>query len=274
MRPALRRSGLALAGAVLASVPARAHEPVFGIGPETIYRGGVGVELELERDDLRDEEEWVAELELLYGATADLSLTLEVPTLLDRSPAAAETRGLGDVLLRGKYRFWRSDRLGSSRKASILFGVKAPTGRHHGRRRLGTGTVDFLAGLTAAYESRRWYAFGTVRGLLRTSHGGFEPGDRIALELAGGIRPRLSGYREPDLVVLLEGNGVAEGTARRNGRRLRNTGGFVGWLGPTALLSHRNWMLKLGLQIPVASSLHGGRDRPRHRSIAAVEYHF
>lgn len=272
------RAGLGFATLLLLpwiASPASAHEPVFGVGPETIYKGGVGIELGYDYEDLgggrRDQ---LLHTEILYGATKDLSLTLEVPTLLRRETGLGSTSGLGDVLLRGKYRFFRRDRLGASERASVLLGVKFPTGAHHRSVPRGSGSFDALAGLSVAHESRRWYGFGTFRYVLRTKHDGLDRGDRVLFDVAAGFRPWLTEYLEPDLVLLLEWNGEWEGRDRLGGSRLGSTGGFVGWLGPTALLSYRNWMLKTGVQLPLTSDLNGGQKRPDVRTLAAIEYHF
>jgi len=271
------RASLGLATLVLLScvaAPAAAHEPVFGVGPETIYKGGVGIELGYGYDDLGGRRDQLLNTEILYGATKDLSLTLEVPTLLRRETGLGSTSGLGDVLLRGKYRFWRRDRLGASERASVLLGVKFPTGAHHRSVRRGSGSFDALAGLSVAHESRRWYGFGTFRYVWRTEHDGFDRGDRVLFDVAAGFRPWLTEYLEPDLVLLLEWNGEWEGRDRLRGSRLGSTGGFTGWLGPTALLSYRNWMFKTGVQLPAVSDLNGGQKRPDLRTLAAIEYHF
>ncbi len=267
-------SGAGLLLSTLVSFGAAAHEPVFGIGPETIYKGGVGIELGYDYDDLGDRKDQRLHTELIYGVTKDLSLTLEAPTLLRRETRLGSASGLGDILLRGKYRFWNRNRLGASERASLLLGVKFPTGAHHGSVPRGSGSFDALAGLSVAHESRRWYGFGTFRYVLRTKHDGLERGDEILFDVAGGFRPWLTEYLQPDLVLLLEFNGEWQDRDRLRGSRLGGTGGFVGWLGPTALLSYRNWMLKTGVQLPVANDLNGGQKRPDLRTLVAIEYHF
>lgn len=259
---------------LLGSAPAAAHEPVFGIGPETIYQGGLGVELGVDFAREGGGRDRGLHTEFLFGVTEDLSLTLELPVLLRRERETGRTSGLGDVLLRGKFQFWRQDWLGGSRRAAAILGVKVPTGDHHRDVPLGSGSFDAVAGTSVAHESRRWYGFATARYVFRSRRHGLDRGDRVRVEVAGGVRPWLTGYLDPDLVVLLEVNAERAGRDRRGGRKLPDTGGLAVFAGPTALLSYRNWMVKGGVQVPVAVSLHGDGKRPGRRAILALEYHF
>lgn len=63
--------------------PLRAHEPTYGIGPHTIYRGGIGLELEYEsaRRAYLGTEARVQKLNLetIYGIHEDLAVTLAIP---------------------------------------------------------------------------------------------------------------------------------------------------------------------------------------------------
>jgi len=271
--PTPARIGLgSLAGLLLASV-ASAHEPVFGVGPETIYQGGVGVEVGTDFESGEGEQTYGLAYELIYGVTSRIALTLDVPQYLRREGEGRSEAGIGDLVLRGKWRFWTRDRLRSSDKASLILGLKLPTGRHGSLPALGSGSTDPLFGLSLSHESRTWYGFGTFRYLLRTRHDGIELGDRILYDLAAGFRPWRRGYLETDVVFLLEYNGITTLRDRAGGSSLP-TGGNLGWLGPTALVSHRNWMAKFGVQLPIYKKLRGDPARPAVRAVASLEYHF
>ncbi len=274
----IRHHFLPIILSLVASVPlvrtVHAHEPVFGVGPETIYEGGWGLEVGWDFEDEGDERTAVLDHELIYGVNQNLSVTLEVPQALRRHTEEGTRSGLGDIRVRGKFQFWKQDRLNASRKATLILGMKVPTGSHHGRVPLGTGSVDPLFGLAVGHESRTWYGFGAVRYLLRARHDGLDRGDRIFVDLATGLRPWQTEYLEPDLVFLLEFNAVVTLRDRTSTGAVASTGGHVGWLGPTMLLSHRNWMTKAGVQIPIYSSRRGSQPRPDLRAVLAVEYHF
>ncbi len=274
MRRRWGTAGLILALELLASGVARAHEPVFGVGPETIYEDGVGIEVGWDFEDEGDERTAVLDTELIYGVTPNLSLTLEVPRVLRRHTDEGTRSGFGDMLVRGKFQFWRRDRLNASDKAALILGLKLPTGSDNSRVPLGTGSFDPVFGVAVGHESRTWYAFGTLRYLLRTRHDGLDRGDRLFYEAAVGLRPWRTGYLEPDLVFLLEFNGIATAQDRDRAGAVSSTGRNVGWLGPTALLSYRNLMTKAGIQLPVYANRRGSQERPDLRAVVTMEYHF
>lgn len=251
-----------------------AHEPVFSIGPETIYEGGWGIETGFEYEDSGDGETSSLHYEILYGLTKDLSITLEIPQILRSSADNQTNSGLGDILLRGKYQLYRRDTLGAQDKLSAILGIKLPTGDDDAPGRLGTGTTDFLFGLSAGHESRTWYHFATLRYLLRGRHSGFEPGDKLLYDVSIGYRPWQREYLEWDLVGLLELSGEYEFSDELKDVTDRNSGGNTIWFGPSILYSYRNIMIKGGIQMPVYQNLKGDQNHDNFRTVFAIEYHF
>ncbi len=116
--------------------PVEAHEPIFGIGPHVVFRGGIGIETEIEMERASGagevERDVVLHTEILYGVTEDFAVTLAVPSVLRREyeigAGLESSSGLGDVSLRAKYRFWRHDSPGTQDSAALVFGAKLPTG--------------------------------------------------------------------------------------------------------------------------------------------------
>ena len=269
-----------------------AHEPLFSLGPHTIYEGGIGIEFETEfalRSTLRQNGDKISDpkdqraaslrfpIEVIYGVTPDLSLTARIPwvyRVFEQTDLGMRTRttahGLGDVSLRAKYRFWRRDRLGVQESAALVFGVKLPTGDDAAGLPLGSGAADLLFGLTAGHEGRRLYLFGDLRYRLATAR----EGDRFFYDAAIGFRPVLTGYDRPDLVLLLEMNGEVIQKDRHAGKTDFNSGGEMLWLGPNFLLSYRNLMLKGGVRYPIVRDLSGVQLAPDYEGVMAIEVHF
>lgn len=256
-------------------MPVQAHEPVFSLGPETIWEGGVGIETEFEFEGERGEQLSALHYEVLYGVTSDLSITLQVPQLLEREESGETGHGLGDIELRAKYQFFRQDLLGAQHKVSGIFGIKAPTGDEDADPQLGTGTSDLLFGASYGFESRTWYRFLTARYRWRTERGGRDPGDRLFIDGAIGYRPWQGEYTEWDLVALLEINVEFESKSEVANATLHNTGGDTLWLGPSILFSpNPQWMLKGGVQFPTYEDLNGNQEYSEFRAVFGIEHHF
>lgn len=246
----------------------QAHEPLFGLGPHTIYRKGLGLEAELEVED----DGIGIHNEAIYGVTPDLAVTLVAPWVR-REEGGSTASGLGDLTLRGKWRFFRRDFPGGQDALALHFGIKFPTGDEQVALPLGTGSTDFLGGISAGRESRRWYYFGDLRFRVNTETNGLTRGNVFAYDAAWGIRPVKARYEQPDLVLLVEANGKVVGKAKRDGVPNPNTGGHVLSISPGFLFSIRNVMFKGGINIPVLWDLNGRQEGPKAELVLGVEFH-
>jgi hypothetical protein len=65
--------------ALFISGAAWAHDPIFGLGPHVLYKGGVEVAPQLHLEKNSDEQETELGLELVYGVTGDWAAGLEIP---------------------------------------------------------------------------------------------------------------------------------------------------------------------------------------------------
>ena len=259
------------------------HEPIFGVGPHTIFKGGVGVEVEFEGREAsgagEEEEELLFHTEIIYGLTTDTSLTLAVPYIIDSTRRAGGTMesssGLGDISLRTKYRFWRRDGPGVQDAAAVVVGIKTPTGDDGSTPRLGSGSTDYLFALTAARESLVWYYFGDIRYKLNTEGGGgLKAGDRILADLAIGARPWPTEYLKPDIVFMGELNWERYMRDETGGVDVADSGGDRLFISPSFFFTYRNLAVKGGVQIPVYQDLHGEQSEEEYRFKLAVEFHF
>ena len=269
---------VAAVAAWAATGAAQAHGPIFSPSPHTPFKGAyaIGVQYARERESAPGEDNTVQELalEVEYGVTADWELTAEFP-YTRKGQTAASNEGLGDVVLGAKYRFLRVDTPGLQRSIAALFQVKLPTGDDKAIPRLGSGSTDFLAGITAGYEGRRWYGFTSVRYRRNTEGGGgLKKGDKQFFDVSGGVRPWLTGYREPDWVFLLELNWENAERDELNGALLQDTGGRELFLSPGIFWTLRNHAIKGGLQLPVARNRRGDEADTDFRFKIGWEAHF
>ena len=270
----MKRMSVVIVGLVtnlIGAAQAWAHDPVFGLGPHVLYQGGVEVAPGLDLDRRGGERETELGLELVYGITGDWSAGIELP-YVDRKENGAG--GGGDMKLFTKYRFWRHDTLGVQESAAVLLKVKADTGDEHKTPALGSGTTDTILGLAYGYEGRQWYRWAGVRYRHNGEDDtGLRRGDKVLLDLVGGIRPRPAGYYEPDTVWLLELNGEYGRRAERNGVELANTGGTEWFLSPGLFWTRRNFAVKAGAQIPIIGNLNGNQEKTDYRVRLVLEWH-
>ena len=269
---------LLAAGMVATAKPGAAHNPIFTPGPHLVYGGGLEATIGYARNraggaGTRESEQEV-EIEFEYGLTADWTAELELP-FVDKDVNDSGSSGLGDMVLRSRYRFLRLDTPGVQRSAAVLVQVKLPTGDDSRNPRLGSGSTDFVGGLLYGYESRRWYYNLAARYRLNTEgSGGLEAGDKQFLDLVGGVRPVLSGYLEPDTVVFLELNWENAGRDDLFGVDVADSGGWELFLSPGIFATYRNVALRTGVQIPIAHGLNGTQPESDYRFKFEIKYTF
>ena len=266
--PCLTRHILALS-LFLVSVSAWSHDPVFGLGPHVLFKGGVEISPEFHVDKADADRDTELGLSLTYGVTGDWAVGVELPYEY-RSVAAGSTSGQGDISVFTKYRFWRKDSPGLQESMSLAVKVKTDSGENN----IGTGTTDSILGLAYGYEGRKWYRWAALRYRFNDENdAGLRRGDKLLFDLVGGIRPNQTGYLEADTVWLLELNGEFGQRAELNGTELANTGGNQWFVSPGIFWTLRNFAVKAGVQIPVVSDLNGNQDKSDYRARLVLEWH-
>ena len=266
------------AGMMAAPPPGAAHNPIFTPGPHLVYGGGLEATIGYTRERASGAgaaaTEQGANLELEYGLTSNWTAEMELP-FADKDVNARGSAGLGDLVLRSRYRFLRLDSPGAQRSAALLAQVKLPTGDDGRSPRLGSGSTDFVGGLLYGREGRRWYYNLAARYRLNSEGGGgLEKGDRQFLDVVGGVRPFLTGYLQPDAVVFLELNLENAGRDQLNGVDLADTGGWELFLSPGLFATYRNVALRKGVQIPDAENLNSCQPVSDYRFKFEIKYTF
>lgn len=243
------------------------HEPLFGLGPRTIWENGYGLEVGLDREKAAREESWGLDYHALYGLTANWSVTAEMHQVL--AGTEDHSSGLSDLMIRSKYRFVRNDVPGGVYHAAVLGGIELPTA---------TGglsdhsSTDVFGGLSGAYEGRRWLLFLTGRYRVNTQGtDDVTPGNVFLYDAALGLRPVLTGYYQPDVVLMGELNGQIFGAREGSGTEVDGSAGSRLLAGIGVWLTYRNWAFKPGLQLPVYHDL--STDPLDYRFVVALEVH-
>ncbi len=149
----------------LQSGAALAHDPVFGIGPHVLFKGGVEAAVEVAQAKVGDEKDKELTLQAVFGITGEWSAGLDAPYAAKDS-ATESSSGLADLRVFTKYRFWREDSLGLQESAAVMLAVNGNNGDEKDAPPLGNGATDVMAGFTYGYESLTWYRWASARYLL------------------------------------------------------------------------------------------------------------
>lgn len=262
---------------VLLPQAARAHDPIFGVGPHVLHRRGWGWGVKGEYKSLRDGEEFKLEHKIAYGITRNWTVRLDTPWVRKRDHDRSSA-GWGDSILRTKYRFWYEPAEEGFYQATLLGGLKLPTGDKNTRPLLGTGSVDYIGGLAVGYEGRRWFLSGSGRYKYNTEADmavadDLQAGHQFFYDLALGYRPWRTGYWEPDVLVMGELSGEIQAHNRVDGARVPDTGGDTLYFGTGVWLTYRNFAVKPGIQIPVYESRRNGHNT-NYKVLLDIHFHF
>ena len=255
--------------ATFMSYPASAHDPVFGLGPHTLYKGGVELHAGGHSEKSGNASEKEAELQFKYGLTSDWVIGVGVPYEFGDDEGSHR----GSTSLSTKYRFWRQDRFAVQESMALMAKVIFDDAEDHGD--VEQNGNDYLLGITYGYEGRKWYRWASVRQRINaeTTPGLARP-DVWLVDLVGGIRFSPTEYHEPDWVWMLELNGeLIENVTQGVGSVKKQLGGNQWFLSPGLMWTHRNFALKAGVQLPVIDDLSVDQEQDDYRAKIELEWH-
>lgn len=253
----------------ITSLPALAHDPIFGLGPHVLFKGGVEIAPEVHIDKAGDKDKTELGVELTYGLTGDWAAGVIIP-YIDKSTNTSSASGQGDLTAFTKYRFWRQDGPGLQQSMSVALKLKTDSGDSQ----VSSGTNDGIIGLTYGYEGRTWYRWSALRYRYNGENStGLQQGNKLLFDLVGGIRVKKTGYLEPDTVWILELNAEDSQNNQMNGADLLNSGGSEWFISPGIFWTKRNFAVKAGIQIPVSSKLNGTQAATDYRAKLVLEWH-
>ncbi len=252
------------------------HEPLFGPGPRTIWQGGYGIGMGIEREAAAREQHWALDYHLSYGITERWGARVEIHQ--ENLGTGSAFGSLGNLQVRSKYRFYLNNVPGGVYHAAALGRVSLPTGTAEHS----PDATDFAGGFSTAYEGRRWLLYGTARYRLNTQGAtGVDRGNVLLYDVALGIRPILTDYYQPDIVLMGEFNGEVfqssmsadSDHAQEENPKHAGPGGYRLLASFGAWITYRNWAVKPGLQVPFYDGLQGGAELDYH-GVLEVEVHF
>ncbi len=234
--------------------------PVFGVGPATIYKDGIGMGQTLEIERKRKEQELRYATMIIYGAKEYLSIIFSLPTLIQRNIDNNTTSyGLDDIEIMAKYRIFKADYLGAQDIISFINSISLPTNASKQKN-----SVDYSVGITGGYQSQRWLYLGTLRYIFKDIGSG-TIANILKYDLSTGIRlfsRHFSGY-EP--IIMLE----------LSGQHNLHTSDRSLFFGPSFLQSlSSSALLKAGVQFPITQKQNNIDERFMYKIVFAFEILF
>lgn len=228
---------------------------------------------------------WMFPTTFVYGLTERLAFSLTAPyTDKEEKSTSAGVRstindsGIGDTTLMSKYRIWSKDLRGGARRISLIGGLELPTGDDNAQLKLGSGSVDPIAGILFTNQSLNQEFDVDLTYQFNTEASNYEFGDVFKYNIAYQRRvwpvvlPEKGVYSQVNLV--LELNGEYDQKDKSNGSIVKNSGGNTLFLSPGIQLAAKKWVLETSLQLPIIQDLNGSQVETDYAIVASLRLTF
>lgn len=252
------------------------------------------------------EEFWTTELTGFYAVTEDLTVLGVVPFrntrmkgelivnpdgTLDLDPMRGRESGIGDVALIARYSFLRKHTLDSTTALAGLVGVKFPTGKTDGvadngefldsHIQLGTGSTDYIIGLSVNHSMQKLSVSANLLGTLQTN-GKFGDtshrfGNALNYDVTAKYRvyPGDLGQGGTQLFLALGVNGELREREKTDGVTDPNSGGNTVYLSPgLQAVVGPHWVFEISYQKAVYHNLYGTQLGEDYKASGGATYLF
>ncbi len=206
---------------------------------------------------------------VLYSRTTNSAFGLElfyVERRLSTAEGSDVTRGAGDLMLFGRYKFLSRPHAGRWDQASVQLGLSVPTGATDRRLRLavpapvrralqpGSGTTDVIFDVAGGRFTTRYNLAGGISYRRRNGGGSVQLGDELTASVDGEffLLPRWTRSRGFELLTLLELSYVHRERTDFRGLAVRDSGGDDLLLAPgLQWIATERFLLEVSVQLPV-----------------------
>jgi hypothetical protein len=278
--------------------PVRFLAPIRTTSPGlTVYRGGAVIpRLSFTRQHLGDLEVSRQSLQLAASYTPTPRLQLEADisysrTSFDDGVNSGEGSGFGNLVLWGKYRFYREVGVWGDRQAAVRFGIELPTGTGNApseqelpasafvRQQLTGINGGLAAHADIAYSRARGRLIygANVEGVLRSERGGFRTGHELRINTDTEYIIFPFRYRKPtgEVFAILETNFIRRGQGRVDGERVPESSSTEFYLAPgLQYVATTRLVVEGSVQIPVARSYGAQVLRTDYSLLFGIRYLF
>lgn len=199
--------------------------------------------------------------------------------------------GIGDLSLLARYTALQRHTLVATTLVAVSAGVKLPTGATNGRAddgeyldahtQLGTGSVDFLAGIAISHVVGRWSfaanALASFNGEGDAGDEDYEFGDALNYDVSARYRllPATIGAGSTVVFASLGVAGELRGHEHAGGMRLGDSGGHVIYLVPALQVNAGpHWVFELSYREAMHHDLNATQLGESYKVFGSVNYLF
>jgi len=239
---------------ILSSTQIFAHDPIYGHGPDVLFKGGLalGFTLKSGLGFLQNE------YELGYGINSKWTISTTLPFSNE-----AGSYDLGGIGIKSKYRFYVDYNKGSMIEFAAIGSYEYSKDNF---------TPDVLnIGLASGRESVEWYWFASVLYTGKITNYFLKPGDEINYDLTFGYRLNQINYYKPDYVIFIEFIGKHQFSTKINDSDIAKSGGNSWAIAPTLMFTYRNYALRAGVEFGLGESDY--IKRPETNFKVSIEMH-
>jgi hypothetical protein len=263
-------SGGPLEAGLPPSAPIRTTSPGL-----TVYRGGAFtpryIYMRQQLGELKVDRH-IMLLDLSYTPTPKLLVEAEIPvTRISFKDGAASggDAGIGNIIISGKYRFFRQVEAWGDRQAALRFGLELPTGKKSApgeqelqasafvRQQLSpiSGGLSPHVDLTYSQAKGRFIFGANAEVVLRSQRDGFRMGHelRVNTDLEYVLFPRKYDRPGGEVFAILESNFIRRGTGRVTGAPVTGSRSTEYYLAPGVQYAMRpRFVIEASYQLPLA----------------------
>ena len=222
---------------IILSCRAFAHEPLFGLGPHVLFKGGFAPHISMLWSSGLAETEY----SLGYGITKNWTMIAEAPFNMEGNLFRNE-----GFHIKSKNRLWLNATPGKSIQGSIVSKLELPA-------RSDEPTAISLA-FTTGQEALKFYWFASAGYAARFTDNELKPGNNLLYNFTIGYRPFKVDYYKPDLVLFIETTGNAFQKSKMDGELVETSGGTNFAIAPTMFLTYKNLAVRGGVQFGLSNS--------------------
>lgn len=294
---AKRRCSIAISVAVLlllggkesAALPIRTTDPNVGVFSGTAAVGRVEF-VEASKPGV-DVSATIVPTMLLYSPTTYSAFGIVAPYVEKRLNLKGKgekfTRGLSDIMLLGRYKFFSQPQKHAWNQAAFQFTLKLPTGPSDRRISLpvppsvkralqpGTGSTDFIFEFTGGRFTTRYNLVANIGYRLNTEDDDISFGDQffVKTDLEYFLFPWLTRKHGQEVITLLEFSFVHAERDQFKDRGVPNSGGNSFFLAPGLqwIVSER-FLVETSIQFPLSQDLTGKQPKLDQSVLVGVRF--